>query len=197
MFLEAVLLGLLAGRLRGGRSLNIGSLEFKGWVFIVIGFLIQMLPMLLGRMGWMAHNGHIIAFATMVLVFFIVLLNGEKRGFRWVAAGAFLNILAMGFHGLKMPVYLPALKSSGNLQLLDSVTNSAVLNYTGLAQLSQWSDYLGKIFPLPTFYPLAQVITAGDILMSVGLFLFVMGQMTSSQHFRSKTRMMSTFYPMK
>lgn len=197
MFFEAVLLGLLAGRMRGGRLLNIGSVEFKGWVLVMIGFLIQMLPMLLGRMSWMAHNGHIIAFATMLLVFVIVVLNLDKRGFRFLAAGAALNILAMMLHGLKMPVYLAGLQKGGHLQLFESVSNSAVLNYTGLAQLTNWSDYLGKVIVLPQFYPLAQVISVGDILMSAGLFMFAMGQMTTSQYFRSKTRMMNTFYPMR
>lgn len=195
MFVEAVVLGLVAGWLRGGRSLNIGNLEFKGWVLIVIGFLLQMLPMLLGRMSWMAHNGPLIAFSTLVLVFVIVVLNGRKPGFWLVALGAVLNILTMAFHGLKMPVYLPALRSAGHTELLESITNNAVLNYMGLEQLSQWSDYLGKVIALPHFYPLAQVITAGDLLMSVGIFLFVMGQMTTSMHFRSKSRMVNTYYP--
>ncbi len=195
MFIEAVVLGLLAGWLRGGRSLNIGNLEFRGWVLIVIAFLLQMLPMLLGRMSWMAHNGPVIAFSTLVLVFFIVMLNGRKPGFWLVALGAVLNILAMAFHGLKMPVYLPGLRSAGHTELLESITNNAVLNYTGLEQLSQWGDYLGKVIVLPHFYPLAQVITAGDLLISVGIFLFVMGQMTMSMHFRSKSRMVNTYYP--
>lgn len=197
MFLEAVLLGLLVGWLRGGRSLNIGALEIKGWVLIVIGFLLQTLPMLLGRMSWMARYGHIIAFATLVLVFLIVILNGEKRGFWLVAVGAVLNILTMTFHGLKMPVSLAGLKSAGHLELLDSVTNNAVINYTGLSQFSHWSDYLGKVVVLPDFYPLAQVITFGDLLMSIGLFLFVVGQMTASQFSRTKSRMVNTFYPLR
>ncbi len=197
MFLEAVLLGLIVGRLRGGRSLNIGSFEFKGWVLIVIGFLLQMLPMLLGRMSWMTHNGHTIAFATLILVFFIVMLNGKKRGFWLVALGAFLNILAMASHGLKMPVSLSALRGMGHQELVESLSNSAVLNYTGLERLTQWNDYLGKVIALPSGYPLAQVISLGDILMSVGLFLFIVGQMTASQHYRNKGRMMNTFYPTK
>lgn len=195
MFIEAILLGLLAGWLRGGRSLNIGNLEFKGWVLIVIGFLIQMLPMLLGRMSWMAHNGPIVAFSTLVLVFFLVLLNWDKHGFWLVALGAVLNILTMAFHGLKMPVLLPELRNAGHLELLESVTNNAVLNYTGLEQLSHWSDYLGKVIILPNFYPLAQMLTLGDVLISMGLFLFVMGQMTTSLHFRNKGRMVNTYYP--
>lgn len=195
MFIEAVLLGLIVGRLRGGRSLHIGNLEFKGWVLIVIGFLLQMLPMLLGRMGWMAHNGPVVAFATLVLVFLIVVLNGRKPGFLVIALGAVLNIAAMAFHGLKMPVYLPALRGTGRTELVESIVNNAVLNYSGLETLAGWSDYLGKVIPVPRFYPLAQVLSVGDLLISAGIFLFVMGQMTTSMHFRSKSRMVNTFYP--
>lgn len=197
MFLEAVLLGLLVGWLMGGRSLSVGTFEFKGWVLIVIGFLLQMLPMLLGRMSWMSHNGHVIGFVTMILVFFIVVLNINKRGFWLVAIGAALNLMAMAFHGLKMPVLLSGLKKAGHLELLESITNNAVLNYMGIESLARWSDYLGKVIVLPNFYPLAQVITIGDLLMSVGLFLFIVGQMTSSQHFRTKGRMVKTYYPTK
>lgn len=197
MFLEAVLLGLLAGRLRGGRSLNIGTLEFKGWVLIVIGFLLQMLPMLLGRMSWMAHNGHIVAFATMLLVFFIVVLNSDKRGFWLVTLGAVLNIVAMATHGLRMPVYLKALAGAGRVEMMESLANDAVLNHIGLEQLARWSDYLGKNIAIPAPYPLAYALSVGDVLMSIGIFLFVMGHMTASHYFKSKGRMMNTFYPLR
>lgn len=197
MFLEAVLLGLIAGRLRGGRSLNIGSLEFKGWVLIVVGFLLQMLPMLLGRMSWMAHNGHIVAFATMVLVFFIVVLNFDKKGFWLIALGAVMNIIAMATHGLRMPVLLSGLVRAGRTEMVESLSNNAVLNYTALERLSGWSDYLGKVIVMPDAYPLTQALTPGDVLMSLGIFLFVMGHMTSSHYFKSKGRMMNTFYPLR
>lgn len=197
MFLEAVLLGLLVGKLRGGRSLNIGNLEFKGWVLILVAFLLQTLPMLLGRTGWMARNGHILAFSTLIMVFFIVVWNCDKRGFWLVGLGAVSNILAMTTHGLKMPVFLGALQNAGHVELVDSIMNNAVLNYTGLTQLAGWSDYLGKIFAFPDFYPLAQVISMGDILMSLGIFLFVSGQMTASHYSKSRGRMMNTFYPLR
>lgn len=154
-----------------------------------------MLPMLLGRMSWMAHNGPVVAFSTLVVVFFIVVLNFDKRGFWLVAVGAVLNIVTMAFHGLKMPIYLTGLRNAGHVELLDSVTNNAVLNYVGIETFTQWSDYLGKVIVLPSAYPLAQVITVGDALMSIGLFLFVMGQMTSSVYSRSKSRMVNTYYP--
>lgn len=197
MFLEAVLLGLLVGKLRGGRSLNIGNIEFKGWVLILVAFLLQTLPMLLGRMGWMARNGHILAFSTLILVFFIVVWNCDKRGFWLVALGAVFNILAMTTHGLKMPVFLGALQSAGHVELVDSIMNNAVLNYTGLVQLTGWSDYLGKVIAFPDFYPLSQVISVGDIMMSLGIFLFVSGQMTASHYSKSRGRMMNTFYPLR
>lgn len=197
MFLEAVLLGLLVGKLRGGRSLNIGNLEFRGWVLILVAFLLQMLPMLLGRMGWMARNGHVLAFCTLILVFFIVVWNCDKRGFWLVALGAVSNILAMTTHGLKMPVSLTALQNAGHAELVDSIANNAVLNYTGLTQMTGWSDYLGKMIALPDFYPLAQVISAGDIMMSMGIFLFVSGQMTTNHYSKSQGRMVNTFYPLR
>ncbi len=197
MFLEAVLLGLLVGKLRGGRSLNIGNLEFKGWVLILGAFLLQMLPMLLGRMGWMARNGHVLAFCTLILVFFIVVWNSDKRGFWLIALGAVSNILAMTTHGLKMPVFLTGLQNAGHMELVDSITNNAVLNYTGLSQLTDWSDYLGKVIVLPDFYPLAQVVSAGDIMMCLGIVLFVSGQMTISHYSNTRGRMMNTFYPLR
>ncbi len=197
MFLEAVLLGLLVGRLRGGRSVNIGNIEFKGWFLVVIAFLLQMLPMLLGRMGWMARNGHMIAFCTMLAVFGIVIWNAEKRGFRLIVLGTAANLLTMGLHGLKMPVLLPALQNAGHLELVESITNNAVLNYTGLSQLTGWSDYLGKVITLPAMYPLGQVVSVGDLVISVGIFVFVSGQMNASLYSKAKTRMVNTFYPLR
>lgn len=195
MFLEAVILGLLVGKLRGGRVQSIGNLEFKGWLLMVVLFLIQTLPMVLGRMSWMAHRGHIIAFSTMVLLLAIVVMNLDKRGFWLVALGALLNILAMVFNGFRMPVYITALQESGRTELVESVVNGAVLNYFPVEVFGNWSAYLGKIIALPSGYPIAQMLSVGDVLISLGFFIFVVGQMTASHYFRTKGRMMDTFYP--
>lgn len=195
MFLEAVLLGYLVGWLRGGRSVNIGSVRLKGWLFIVVAFLLQMLPMVFGRMAWMYEHGNLVAFLTMLMVFFVVVLNIEKRGFWLIVLGATLNLLAMGTNGLKIPVSLTGLAVHGRMEFLESVVNGSVLNYIGFSELSSWSYYLGKIFVLPKYYPLVPFVSVGDLAISLGIAIFVYSYMVSSPFSRSRSQMVASMYP--
>jgi len=194
MFAEAVLLGLLVGALRGGRITNLAFSNIRGWMLIIVGFLLQMVPALFGRSGLMDRWGHVIAFLMVLLIVPVVFLNLEKKGFWAVGVGTVLNLIPMLTHGLRMPILLRSLQVTGRQEMLTSMKSGAVLNYVGLEHLHGWTSYLGKVIPLPKFYPLAQVLSVGDLFISLGLFLFIYWEMTSRSSFKSRSQMVSMPY---
>ena len=189
MFFEAIGLGLLIGYIRGGRMLNIGNIHIRGWLMIIIAFLLQTLPIILGVIPWMSKKGPVFSFTAMVIMLMVVVLNLDKKGFWVIGFGALLNMIAMAYNGLLMPIDLNGLFAVGFQDIVESVGNGTVVNYISLDNVSHWSKFLGKTIVLPPIYPLAKVISFGDIAISIGVFWFVQSEMIQPYHFKSKSKM--------
>lgn len=189
MFIEAIIIGLLIGFIRGGRVLNIGNMDIRGWLLVVIAFVLQMIPIFFGFISVVSSVGHYISFFAMLLMLVAVLVNVEKKGFWIIALGAIMNLAAMGFNGLLMPVSLDGLAYIGFADIVEAVKLGDVVNYISIENTSHWSLYLGKILTLPRLYPFAKIISFGDIIMSIGLFWFTQSEMIHQHHFKSRGKM--------
>lgn len=97
------------------------------------------------------------------LIFF---LQKPRLAYIPFGLGLFLNGLMLSMYG-RMPVDGEALLVAGQDQVLTSlIQNQSTTHFlmTGGIQ-----SLLGDIIPLPKTYPLARVVSPGDILMSLGL----------------------------
>jgi len=189
MFFEAVVIGLLIGYIRGGRMLNIGNMHIRGWILIIASFILQTVPIFLSNISFIDTYGYVISFSAMIFMLFVVIINLDKKGFWLIALGAIMNILAMGFNGLLMPVNLEGFTYIGLADIVEGVKSGAVINYLSMESVSDWTQYLGKIISLPKYYPLAKVISLGDFLMSIGVFWFTQSEMLEAYHFKSRSKM--------
>ncbi len=189
MFFEAVAIGLLIGYIRGGRMLNIGNMHIRGWILIIVSFVLQTLPIFLSAIPVVDTYGHVISFTAMILMFVVVIINIDKKGFWLVALGALMNLLAMGFNGLLMPVNLEGFSYIGLADIVEGVKSGEVINYISLEYVSDWTQNLGKMITLPKYYPLAKVISIGDLVMSLGVFWFTQSEMLEAYHFKSRSKM--------
>lgn len=189
MFFEAVILGLLIGYVRGGRMLNIGNMHIRGWLLVIIAFVLQIVPIFLGVVPIIGNYGHVISFSAMILMLLVVCINLDKKGFWLIALGAVMNILAMSFNGLLMPVSLESMNYIGLTDVVEAVKTGQVVNYMSIQEVAHWSQYLGKTLSLPKMYPLAKVISIGDLIMSLGVFWFTQTEMLQAYHFKSRSKM--------
>ena len=105
-----------------------------------------------------------------LLLGFTILVQKPRIGCIFLGLGLILNGLMLTKYG-RMPVDPNALIKAGqesvlNLLLKDS-SSSHILMSKGAAA------YLGDWISLPPGYPLARVISIGDICMSLGLFILL------------------------
>ena len=113
-------------------------------------------------------------------------MNFHEEGFRVVLLGNILNFLPIIINGGKMPVSIKALKYSNlytQLSLLDEgriMTHSLVDEATKLY-------YLSDIIPIPKPYPLPKIISIGDILIGIGLFIIIQIYMKKELSIEEKT----------
>lgn len=180
MFVEALLLGILIGMIRKGRLSNLSELQIRGWVLVVLGAFIQFVPILLNKFELLPSYHVFFPFAALIVMIGVMAMNLDKRGIWLLMIGGILNTIAIGMNNFKMPVDLNGLKYAGLDAVAETIVDGSVINYIDVATVSNFSKYLGKIIAIPSVYPFAKVLSAGDMIMMLGLIVLISSQMTNN-----------------
>lgn len=178
MVFDGMVLSVIVGFFRKGNLKSLASLKLKsGWVFPLL-LLIQIVVFhfqndipILGK-----ASGYIFILVYIAGLFFLA-VNRHYKGFVLIFIGVFLNFLVMAVNGGRMPVSMEAavILDPGYLEAIKAelYAKHAVLNS------STNLGFLGDIIPLADPYPKNQVISIGDVLMNIGIFMFIQQLMLS------------------
>lgn len=151
--LVAVVVGLALGVALGGHPRNLAGRSFRWWVLLPVGLVLQAV---LGRAGVPAPFSLLVASYACLLVF--AAANLRLTGMWLLAVGFAMNAVAITLnHG--MPVRPAALRSIGAPAEIDSVKHH-------VERPSDRLTIVGDVIPVP---PLAQVLSFGDLVLSVGV----------------------------
>jgi Family of unknown function (DUF5317) len=167
--LYAVLIGLAAGILLGGRPRGLAEVKFR-WPWVMVGGLLVQVVIFSDQVtSWIGNAGPPIYVASTAAVFLAVLASRSIAGMPIVAFGAASNLAAIAANG----GYMPA--SAGALQALGKVPSTAYSNSTVLpnAALAPLTD----IFALPAWVPFANVFSLGDVAIAVGVVVVIAAAM--------------------
>jgi hypothetical protein len=164
--LLAVPIGVIVGFLIGGRLERLSQLHFQwAWLAVVgLGVQILLFSTSLGE-SFTGGVGEAIYVASTGAVLVAVWRNLAIPGLALVAVGAISNLVAIVANGGVMPTTVEALAAAG-LDPDDGFSNSAVVADPALAPLTD-------IFALPSWFPLANVFSIGDVLIGIGIVLVI------------------------
>lgn len=173
MFIPALVLAVLAGWVRGGCLARLAEVRFRlGWL-VLLAFLIRFA--LYAGVPWVEPgspaNVGLQALAHGLLLAGL-LANRALPGIRLAAAGVLANGLVVLANGGRMPVSRAALALSGQEHLLPRLADGQLLTHR-LLDGSTRLPWLADVFALPAGWPLALAFSLGDVLVAVGVFLFV------------------------
>lgn len=188
MILEAIILGIIIGIFRNGRWHNLMGIEFKGWYLIFLGAALQIIPIAATRLTERFAILSWTPFVALLLIWVAVIMNWKLKGFRLLAFGAALNLLVMAANGGKMPIHLDWAQASGITTIVESVKSGTMANLMPFDQAGTALRWLGKIIPIPRPYPLAKMLSIGDLIMTIAIVYFIQGEMVF-YHFRGKSKM--------
>jgi hypothetical protein len=163
--LYAVAIGLLAGVLVGGRVGGLAALEFRWSPVIAGGLLAQVVLFADPVASRIGDLGPVLYVSSTVMVLAAVIRNRAIPGIPLVVAGAVSNLAAVIANGGYMPATLAALTAAGKAAP-EVYSNSSVVPDPAL-----W--VLTDIFALPTWLPLANVFSVGDVLIGVGIAMTI------------------------
>lgn len=176
MFVEAVLIGMFIGGFRGGRLSNIIDMNIRGWYLILVSLLLSFSPIFLRNFENVGSTPVFLMFLSMVIILIVLILNLDKKGVWLILLGGLLNVGIMAFHSFKMPVVISGLESAGMSSLYEGIIDGTIINYVA-QDASGLIQYLSKFIIIPRPYPIARILSIGDILMTVGVLRLIIGEM--------------------
>jgi hypothetical protein len=170
--LYAIPIGILVGYLLGGRLDRLSALRLRWVPLILFGLLVQVAIFTDAGGRLVGDAGPAVYVASTAAVLVAVLRNLIVPGVALIAAGAGLNLVAIVANGGRMPADPAALTSVGGLG--SGYTNSVITTHPLLWPLTD-------LFALPSWLPLANVFSVGDVLIGLGVALTVALAMRAPQ----------------
>lgn len=186
MVFEIIILALIIGKLRGGQFQKLENLYIKGWYILVLSFSIEIISLLIvtktnSKMNKLVENNfsyiHIFIYSLLIIG---LCMNYKERGLRITLIGSILNFLPLALNNGKMPVAINALKNANLYNQLNLLSDNRIMTHT-LVSESTKLNFLGDIIAISKPYPFPKIISIGDILISVGLFILIYNYMTERQ----------------
>ncbi len=182
MWVEAILIGILIGILRGGRVGYLAKLHLRYLNIFVLAVIIQLVPFFLGRVAIIAQHACLIYFIGYLILFVFILFNIQKKGFKLLMLGSAMNIFVLALNNFKMPLYVNSITAKMAKMKL-AIKTGDLVNYVQLESLDKYTDYLGKIIHMPDFYPGVAAISIADIIIALGIIILIQDVMASKRGF--------------
>lgn len=165
IILVVLLASMIVALLRGGRLMNLASLNLRWRGVIITGFLLQVLVF---SSIWESKD--LILLTPLVYIFSMLLLlvalvaNYRLPGMRLITGGFFLNFAAIVLNGGHMPASPTAMQIAGMPVLQPGQISS---NSIGMGA-DTIAFFICDIFAIPIGFIFPNVFSAGDVLIAAG-----------------------------
>ena len=187
LIVETMIISIIIGKMRKGKIDNIGYLNINKWYIFFIAFAIKIISILVvTRTEGSVSNFLDINFSYIhifiYLLFLIALfLNISEKGFKFVFAGSLLNFIPMVFNKGKMPISINALKFSKLYTQLALLDEGRIMTHSLIEKGTKFW-ILADIIPIPKPYLFPKIISIGDILLAIGLYMIILKYMKDPEN---------------
>ena len=167
--LYAVLAGLVVGLVSGGSVARLGDLRFSWAPLIAVGMAVQLVLFSTSVGDVLGPAAPIVYVASNLAVLVAVWKNRAIPGLAIVLVGGAANLLAICANGGYMPVSAAALIALGRTAAQGYV-NSRFVDGAVLGPLTDQ-------FAMPSWIPMANIFSVGDVLIGVGAAVAIVAAM--------------------
>jgi hypothetical protein len=160
LLLVAIVVAVALVPLVRGDLRALAALRFRlpGLVAAALVLQILVITVFPGPRTTLRLAAYLSSYALAVVFLF---LNRRIPGLWLIGTGALLNLLAIGANAGVMPATRGALATAGVVPPGEVFANAAYVEHARL-----W--FLGDVFAIPASWPLANVFSAGDVLIALG-----------------------------
>jgi len=168
MIIETVILSMLLAFFRGGRLTELGNLRFRFWYLLIAGYLVQIIPRQLKAPADTVLSFSIFSYLLIVIALFF---NLRSKGVYYVLAGTIFNAAVIISNNGMMPVSINSITAAGYEMSVSIGQKLDALHFVSdnNVELALLSDYI----PIARPYLFPQILSPGDILLCIGLFIFI------------------------
>ncbi len=174
VILVAVIIGIVAGR-SNKKRLKTRDVRFHKIWLAVPAFLLPLISGILSFKGIdrIKYFSQAIMGTAIILLLICLWFNRQYVGLWFIGLGSFLNALVMMVNGGMMPVDAGAVQKVGLVEMIDVLKTGADNKHIILGEGTKLG-FLADIIPLPGFWGIGmKVISVGDLVVALGLFIFV------------------------
>lgn len=187
VILAAVILAVVVGGVKG-KSIDLYGIRLQKTWLIIIAFLVQTITRLLGisGVGFVLKYSLITQVVVFTLLFVCFWFNKKYIGLWFVGLGASLNAMVMLINGGRMPVSMEAMQRVGVKEGIDMIVSGMDNKHTVLDSTTRLG-FLADIIYLPGFIGWGMwVISIGDLVVALGMFIFIFELCMGSMKQREK-----------
>jgi hypothetical protein len=176
MTFDGIFIALILGFIRGGSLRSFADIRLKfGWVFPVLLAFEVLIFLFENSIAWVGEWSNYLIIIVYLIGLGFLWMNRHQQGFLLIFIGVLLNFLVIAFNVGRMPVSLDA-------ALIVDPEYKEILQAGLYAKHQVLTDgtvfrFLGDIIPLPNPYPLKKVMSLGDVVMNIGVFIFIQNLM--------------------
>lgn len=166
MFIDSVIIGTIVGKISGGKFKELVEVSVTRSWLIVLAFMVQY-PIMFFYPS-ILYQAIIVSYILLIIFCYF---NRQQIGFRYILVGMLLNIIVMLANRGRMPVEV----NSAMILSPDDVPDLIAGSYGKHIAMSDQTNFnfLGDIFFLQFPYPRPIIISLGDIIISIGVIMFI------------------------
>jgi hypothetical protein len=173
LYIIIIVIGIIIGLLRGGELERLVNISVEGVSLFAIALLLRLGVWafgLLGFTGILSYSPYLIVLSYLLLIF-VSIRNIKLPGFRYIILGLLFNAFVVVVNGGRMPVLVKEgvienINPTSFLEAETRVVHSLMNNNTLFA-------FLGDVISIPKPFPDSSIISVGDIMILVGLFVLI------------------------
>ena len=179
----SVPIGILIGFLRGGRLGNLEHISLKMAWIIFIALALQLLIFPFGLPGGAILKVEpplfdIIHLGSYAILALFVLLNIKEWALGLMGLGMFSNIVPIFLNG-GMPTTKELMLTAGLItpEQAELLTCGQIIANNIIDCGEAKLGFLGDIFATPAWFPLANIFSIGDVVLVLGMIIFIQAKM--------------------
>lgn len=177
MFIEVFIFSIVLGFILKGNIKNFDVSKIKSTYLVFIAFSIEFIIVILIRNHVVARGTltYIFDLLMYLILFLFIYLNRQNKYLVLMGIGFLLNALPIFLNGGAMPVDAKATVIAGLFPSIEEAKISSEGLYTIInSNTKLW--FLGDIFPKTILRN--YVFSIGDVVLCIGLMLFIVSEMT-------------------
>lgn len=186
LYIIIIIISITGGLLRGGELDRLSHITIEGIPLFAIALLLRLGVWLVGLLNYssiLKYGPHLIIISYFLLTF-VSIRNIKLPGFKYIILGLLLNGFVIVLNGGKMPVlFKQSMVGNNNIASFSGAENRTI---HFLINNNTLFAFLGDVFAMPKSFPTNELISVGDIMIFVGLFIFIQKTMMKKEPLRQE-----------